>query len=236
MIAPKLDERGFQAPIQREILSGLSDNQEISQRFFLTGGTALSAFYLGHRVSEDLDLFSYEQRDLGDIAAWIAETWPHEAKPLRMSDGFFMVVIREVKVDIVFDHLAIPGVRARADLGGGRTIAVDTIENIASNKLTTLASRTEPKDYIDFYFLRRRYPELDLAEIYANAAAKDAQFDDPATAAFQIEIGTEEIRRLIRDSSARLKSQRVPPLLQEVDWNDFWRFYNGLAEWIYGKG
>lgn len=236
MTALRPNDRGFKAPVQGEILAGLSGNPEISERFFLTGGTALAAFYLGHRVSEDLDLFSYEQRNMGDIDKWISKTWPHETKPLRRSDGFLAVIIREVKIDFVFDHLAIPGSRARADLGEGRSIAVDTIENIASNKLTTLTSRTEPKDYIDFYFLRRRYPHIDMSEIYANAAAKDAQFDDPATAAFQIEIGTEEICRLIQGSSTPAKPQRVPPLLQDVDWEDFRRFYRGLTEWIYRKG
>jgi predicted nucleotidyltransferase component of viral defense system len=236
MTWPKPIDRGFQTPVQREVLAGLSSNREISERFFLTGGTALAAFYLGHRVSEDLDLFSYEQRDMGDIDKWISETWPRESKPLRRSDGFLAVIIREVKVDFVFDHLAMRGARARADLGEGRTMAIDTIENIVSNKLTTLSSRTEPKDYLDFYFLRRRYPQMDMAAIYTDAAAKDAQFDDPATAAYQIEIGTEEIRRLIQGSGGQVQSQRVPPLLQEVNWEDFWRFYAELADGIYARG
>ena len=30
----------------------------IGPRFFLTGGTALAGFYFGHRLSEDLDLFT----------------------------------------------------------------------------------------------------------------------------------------------------------------------------------
>lgn len=29
-----------------------------TQEFYLTGGTALSAFYLQHRLSEDLDFFT----------------------------------------------------------------------------------------------------------------------------------------------------------------------------------
>lgn len=32
--------------------------EEILSAFYLTGGTALSAFYLEHRVSEDLDFFT----------------------------------------------------------------------------------------------------------------------------------------------------------------------------------
>lgn len=46
-------------PIQREFLAvfaGLPDQE----RFYLTGGTGLAEFYLGHRVSFDLDLFTGE--------------------------------------------------------------------------------------------------------------------------------------------------------------------------------
>lgn len=236
MTGPKLIGRGFQTPIQREVLAELSRNPVISELFFLTGGTALAAFYLGHRVSEDLDLFSYEQRNMGGIDQWISETWPGETKPLRRSDGFFAVSVREIKVDFVFDHLAMRGARPRADLGEGRTIAFDTIENITSNKLTTLSSRTEPKDFIDFYCIRRRYPEVDIAEIYRNAAGKDAQFDDPATAAYQIELGIEQMRRLIPNRSGQTQPTRIPPLLQEIEWEDFWRFYDELADWVYARG
>ncbi|MCD6318273.1 nucleotidyl transferase AbiEii/AbiGii toxin family protein [Candidatus Aerophobetes bacterium] len=45
---------------QRRILTffpSLSD----SQFFYLTGGTALSEFYIGHRLSYDLDLFTGEK-------------------------------------------------------------------------------------------------------------------------------------------------------------------------------
>ena len=32
-------------------------------KFYLTGGTALSAYYLQHRISDDLDFFSGEEID-----------------------------------------------------------------------------------------------------------------------------------------------------------------------------
>jgi predicted nucleotidyltransferase component of viral defense system len=41
------------ADIQKEILTYLRDIPELDA-FYLTGGTALSRFYLGHRKSNDL--------------------------------------------------------------------------------------------------------------------------------------------------------------------------------------
>ena len=52
----------FQEKLLREIsVTPIKDN------FFLTGGTALSAFYLRHRFSEDLDFFT--QIPAGVVAA-----------------------------------------------------------------------------------------------------------------------------------------------------------------------
>lgn len=233
MIEFKPSDQGFKGPTQREVLSGLSRNEEISNFFFLTGGTALAAFYLVHRVSEGLDLFSKEKGELADIDFWISKTWPGETVPIRRSRGFLSVLIQDVKVDIVYDQLAAPGNRKRADLGEGLSIAVDTIDNIASNKLTTLVSRTEPKDFIDFYFIRRRFPRLEMSEIYRSARAKDVQFDDPASAAYQIELAVEDLRRIMRGGP---ELKMVPPLLVSVDWADFWRVFTDLAEWIYDQG
>jgi len=99
--------------------------------------------------------------------------------------------------------------------------------------LTTLVSRTEPKDFIDFYFIRRRFPRIEMSEIYRDAQAKDAQFDDPASAAYQLERAVKDLRRIIRGGS---EVKMVPPLLVSVDWEDFWRVFTDLAEWIYDQG
>ena len=44
-------------PEQRELLGALAGS-ELGARFQVAGGTAIAAFYLHHRESEDLDLFS----------------------------------------------------------------------------------------------------------------------------------------------------------------------------------
>ena len=46
-------------PLQAAFLERFFASQ-VGQRFFLTGGTALAAFHLHHRRSEDLDLFTLD--------------------------------------------------------------------------------------------------------------------------------------------------------------------------------
>ncbi|MBL0195731.1 MAG: nucleotidyl transferase AbiEii/AbiGii toxin family protein [Myxococcales bacterium] len=51
--------------LQRDLLVAFFERQE---GFFLTGGAALSGFYLGHRTTEDLDLFAPPGASLDDAA------------------------------------------------------------------------------------------------------------------------------------------------------------------------
>jgi len=48
---------------QKEILNYLSKDKDFTSNFYFTGGTALSEFYLQHRLSEDLDFFSEKEID-----------------------------------------------------------------------------------------------------------------------------------------------------------------------------
>ena len=52
-----LSPKDILSPLQWEFLSCFFED---AAPFFLTGGSALSAFYLQHRYSEDLDLFTLD--------------------------------------------------------------------------------------------------------------------------------------------------------------------------------
>ena len=56
-------------PLQSRVLAFLFEEERIGELgFFLTGGTALAAFHLHHRISEDLDLFiRRDDVDLGIV-------------------------------------------------------------------------------------------------------------------------------------------------------------------------
>ena len=54
-------------PFQKKILKAFTEIEE-SRAFYLTGGTALSVFYLGHRLSEDFDLFTADEPLISIVA------------------------------------------------------------------------------------------------------------------------------------------------------------------------
>ena len=231
---------GYVSPAQREVLIGLCEEPRIENGFFLTGGTALAVFYLGHRVSEDLDLFTTgkaETADIAGIAFWIARRWPGRSSAGRRSPTYAAVDVLGVKVDLVSDPLSEEGERPRHRFENGTALAVDTISNIASNKLATLVSRVEAKNFVDFYFLSKAFPEIGWDEILAAARRKEALFDDPPSAAFQVEEGF----RMAISAGASAGGKRgshgaggfVPGLLRPLDEGDFSRFYRDLIARLY---
>jgi len=48
---------------QQQLLQLFFTESYIEQQFYLSGGTALAEYYLHHRLSEDLDFFSYHEVD-----------------------------------------------------------------------------------------------------------------------------------------------------------------------------
>jgi len=143
--------------------------------FFLTGGTALSAFYLQHRYSEDLDLFTLDSDAFDRVPFYVAEmatklnvsvhslqTAPHFHR-YRVSRTDELVIVDFVK-EVVQQ---ISQVKNRFD-----GIMVDTLDDITTNKICTVVSRAEIKDYIDLYFLARAgYP---VEKFIQRAQQKDA--------------------------------------------------------------
>src|SRR5262245_5730731 len=81
------------------------------QRFFLTGGGALAGFYLGHRDTDDLDLFSPPGPDLADAARALedaAAACAASTKALRTYPDFRRLLISRGEerciVDLVIDR------------------------------------------------------------------------------------------------------------------------------------
>ena len=216
---------GYASPNQREVLIQLARHPFLQKDFFLTGGTALSVFYLGHRVSEDLDLFSIDPLDLSEIDFWIKTQWVGQSVKIKESPTFLSFLIQEVKVDLVIDPLSTREEREILGFGNGSFLRVDTLNSIVTNKFCTIASRLEPKDFIDFYFILKRFPELDIKDLYQQSRKKDGIFDDPPSVAYQIENGAAFIKE-----NPSLWPQTHSP----VDLQDFFDFYKKIPKWIYG--
>ena len=157
---------------------------QVAPPFFLTGRTALSAFYLQHRYSEDLDLFTLDGAAFDRVSLYVADTAAKlhaEAVSLQTAPLFHRYRITREGDSVIVDLVkeVVPQVSQEKHSFDG--IVVDTLADITANKVCTVISRIEIKDYIDLYFLGRAgYP---LENYIALAQQKDAGVSQ-ATLAF----------------------------------------------------
>ncbi|MFM8471206.1 MAG: nucleotidyl transferase AbiEii/AbiGii toxin family protein [Limisphaerales bacterium] len=167
-------------PLKRDFLRAWFAQE---RRFFLTGGSALGLFYLDHRRSYDLDLFTSEEvggREVQGLVQRTASQIGAECAALRSAPDFHRFRLtrgeeREI-IDVVVDRAPQLDAEKREIEG----IRVDTVREIIANKLTTLLSRTEIKDVVDLYFLEQA--GYDLLAALPDASAKDAGWE-PAVVA-----------------------------------------------------
>lgn len=131
------------------------------EKFYLTGGTALAAFYLHHRFSDDLDFFSYEKIDpifVHDLANKIKNLiGALEMRFSRLYDRyqFFYLIDKNEEIKIEFTKYPFLQVEPMKVFNG---LYVDSERDIAINKLAAILDRFDPKDFVDLYFLLPKFP------------------------------------------------------------------------------
>jgi len=128
----------------------------IAPIFYLTGGTALSEFYLRHRFSDDLDFFT-------DAAAFPQIEVEALVKKIQTAIGagdinyrrlydrriFFLPYSSgELKIEFTYYPFQPLNPRERHN-----EMLVDSFEDIVAGKWMALMDRVEPKDFVDFYFI-----------------------------------------------------------------------------------
>lgn len=149
---------------QQTFLAFLRTYPAISGSFYLTGGTALAACYYNHRNSEDIDLFTrnpFRQETIIEMMASYAK-YMHATASYRVVDTslrYDLVLPHHQKLKVDFVHYEFDQLEKPKLLDG---LMVDSIEDIATNKLLTISQRTASKDYVDLYFILKTFTFWDL--------------------------------------------------------------------------
>jgi len=171
-----LKGRGTLTPIQKNILVEFAKIREASF-FYLTGGTALAEFHLGHRRSYDLDFFTRERDLIIPFARLIEE------KLVQAQYGFN--VIRRFESFVEFEvnkegesmrlHFAQDspfrfGEPQLSEFG----VRVNDYRDLVVDKLLTFFGRWKHRDAIDLFLILRIEAIETLLEM---AKQKDPGFD-----------------------------------------------------------
>ena len=144
---------------QQNILNIISKDKLICDNFYLTGGTALAEFYLRHRLSEDLDFFAEKEFDVLGISIFF-EKIKKEAK-IRKTEYhqsfnrnlFFLDLADGDKVKIEFTYFPFERIDKKKKMGD---LYIDSLLDIAINKVFTIYQNPRSRDFIDLYFILQK--------------------------------------------------------------------------------
>lgn len=133
-------------------VSGLAEN------FYLAGGTAL-AIRLGHRRSIDLDFFSDKDWTSDEIKGELAGLGKFEV--VSETTGTLHGLLDSVRLSFFCYRYAL--LFPPAPFGG---LNLADQRDIAAMKISAISSRGSKKDFIDLFFLLKKYPLRDLFSFF----------------------------------------------------------------------
>jgi predicted nucleotidyltransferase component of viral defense system len=165
--------------LQKKILHSLSLLPD-KEAFYLTGGTALSAVFLKHRRSNDLDFFTNIEELIRPLSQKLEASLKKEVFKVETLRGFHSFVELSVSSgnDSAVVHFALDSpfrFEQPSDFDEIPGIKIDSLIDIATNKLLALFGRAELRDFIDIYFLIKDH--FNKIELIEKAAQKDPGFD-----------------------------------------------------------
>lgn len=151
---------------QKLLLDKFREEKPLSSKFYFSGGTALSLYYLQHRRSVDLDFFSKDKFDPQNIIDTI-NTWGEE---LNFKADYLVIEKTQIfnltfpnKQTVKVDFALYPYKQiAKVKVIDG--LKVDSLVDIAVNKLLSIEQRTEIKDFVDLFFLLKDFSIWDLLD------------------------------------------------------------------------
>lgn len=151
--------RSILTPQQKLFLNFLAKNKKFSESFYLTGGTALAEFYLNHRISQDLDFFSQEEFTPQGITAFVKKA--QKVLGYKSFDfeqvfnrNIYQILFQKGKpLKLEFTYFPFPQIENPQKMGG---VKVDSLLDIAVNKIFTIAQNPRGRDFFDIYFIYKK--------------------------------------------------------------------------------
>jgi predicted nucleotidyltransferase component of viral defense system len=213
-MAPKQD---LLSSKQADFLRWSATQPALVSRYYLTGGTPLTAFYLHHRYSDDLDFFTQTEEvnllSVQKIIKAAKEAFSLKNVAYQNFQGlhnFFLEYPDGETLKVDFCYYPFQRVqRGIKKLG----IEVDSLLDIAINKIQSIGTRAKARDFVDLYFIAKE-KDLIVSALMTAARNKFDFFIDP------IQYGKQLLKVLeVKD---------FPRMVKPFDQKDFENFF--LAE------
>lgn len=200
-------------PFQKSVLSLFAQDKALTKHFYLTGGTALAEFYLHHRLSEDLDFFSEEEFSIIPIQTFLKTLSVSlnlskiEYRSFMGIHTFFLHKGKQIlKID--FNFYPFPRFERGKNFEG---FSIDSLHDIAINKLQTISTKPRSRDFIDLYCIIKK-TGWSIETLRKEARAKFDWYIDPLKLGAQFLLSQE-----LKDYPNLIDQ------LEEKEWQDFFK-------------
>lgn len=202
------------SPLQLSFLDSFSGSP-LKGKFYLSGGTALCGFYIPYRYSEDLDFFSEEEVDTESVLAWlksIKNQINFQSIDLQTSFNRNLIFLEFENETLKTEFTYFPFPRKSSNKY--KDIVVDSIEDIALNKLFTIYQNPRLRDYMDLYMISRE-KDISFETLRKDAKVKFDWHIDP------IQLGSQ----LLQVS----EKKDVPKLVGDFDYVGMESFFKEVS-------
>src|SRR3989338_5557668 len=195
----------------------LLGKQPFSKKFYLSGGTALAGFYIPYRFSEDLDFFSEEEIQVDEITAFIQSIKSElgfESFDFNTSfnRNLFFLKLPSETLKLEFTYYPFKQLdNSKEEFG----VNIDSIEDIAVNKLFTIYQTPRSRDFMDLYMILKKYA-FTIEDLIKKAKIKFDTHVDPLKLGTQFHLVIE-----LKD---------YPNLIDKLEENEWQEFFKEEAK------
>lgn len=126
--------------------------------FYLTGGTALTGFYVPYRLSEDLDFFSEKEFEVLTVISFlksIKDRIGYKEMDINTSFNRNLIFLKFDKFVLKTEFTYFPFPRID-ESNKYQKVNVDSELDIAVNKLFTIYQKPRSRDFMDLYMLCKK--------------------------------------------------------------------------------
>lgn len=208
---------------QKEFLAVVFQTPYILKRFYLSGGTALSSWYLHHRESFDLDFFSEHEVNSPYISKWLTSQKSKLAIVDIVHDeqfGFHFFTLTYANGDkLKVDFSYFPSERIQPGIIW-HDLQIDSLYDIAVNKFHTIVTSPRGRDYVDLYLILRQ-EDWPIEQLRKDAAIKHG-----------VRQGTLQVAKQLLRS---VEFSDLPKMLIPFDRKKMDKFFIKLAKSLEGK-
>ena len=197
---------------QINILTLLGNEKLIVDNFYLSGGTALAEFYLQHRLSEDLDFFSEREFDPLAVSSTLKKIQAQAGiQKVNYEQSFnrnlFFLELKNDNIKTEFTYFPFSRIETAKKFGG---LQIDSLIDIAANKIFTIYKKPRSRDFIDLYFILTGKQSWTIDYLAEKAQIKFDTYINP------IQLGAQFIKsETLKDYPAMIKQ------IEDNEWQSF---------------